>query len=226
MHGRRSPSSTVHSLWQRPAAGREGCKIICNTSPEYSSSLQTVCNPYLELCVFCVFCPQQLCLYCMCPGSPWAAVGELASITCKEFCNGTFPCLENECSSFALKPCPATLGVSSAKFFLCQGKDRDYCAGGFLWTALLLRIFFSKGNLNEKKKSFQNQDEMRCSEVTATSCFSFFLVPLFHKMSYYCICVVTLVCFFWNLLWCFSKYLHNSWESSSTEHVLNWFAQL
>lgn len=151
MHGRRSPSSTVHSLWQRPAAGREGCKIICNTSPEYSSSLQTVCNPYLELCAFCVFCPQQLCLYCICPGSPWAAVGELASITCKEFCNGTFPCLENERSSFALKPCPATLGVSSAKFFLCQGKDRDYCAGGFLWTAFLLRIFFSKGNLNEKK---------------------------------------------------------------------------
>lgn len=169
MHGRRSLSSTVHSLWQRPAAEREGCKIMCSMSSEYSSSLQTVCNPYIELCVFCVFCPQQLCLYCMCPGFPWADVGELASVTCKEFRNGTFPCLENECSSLALKLCHNNLGVSSGKFSLCQGKDRDYCSGGFLWTAFLLTIFFSKDNLNEKKE----KDEMRGSEVTATFCFSF-----------------------------------------------------
>lgn len=59
---------------------------------------------------------------------------------------------------------------------------------------------------------------MKCEVLRLLLCsafFSFFLVPLFHKMSYYCIRLVTLACFFWNLLWCFSKYLPNSWEPSS-----------
>lgn len=129
-----------------------------------------------------------------------------------------------------LQLCPETLscylGSFFSKVFFMSGKGQGLLCRRVSLNCIFIKNFFFQRQFKWKKKSFQNQDEMRCSEVTATSCFSFFLVPLFHKMSYYCICVVTLVCFFWNLLWCFSKYLHNSWESSSTEHVLNWFAQL
>lgn len=105
--------------------------------------------------------------------------------------------------------------------FLYTGERAGIVEEGFFKLHFCLQFFFFRGNWNEKF-CCRNQDEMFWAYYLhpAFTSSSLLFFPRFHSDN------CSSVGFFGNLVWRFSKYLHNSWASSSTEHVLNSFAQL
>lgn len=111
-----------------------------------------------------------------------------------------------------------------SKAFFMLGKGQGLLRRVSLNFICIYKIFF-RGNWNEKI-CCQNQDEMFWAYYLHSAFLSSLLLFFTRFLSYNCFSVVTPTGFFGNLVWRFSKYLHNSWASSSTEHVLNSFAQL